>query len=189
MTANVRASAPTGGWHAELTAHRDSRGEFVEWYRASRFTAETDVPFTVAQANMSISKRGVIRGVHYFADGSGQAKYVTCAHGEVLDVAVDLRIGSPTFGRWTVTPMSQDRPSAAYLPVGFGHAFVACSDRAVMLYLCDREYVPGAELTVHPLDADLALPWPTELPRILSERDDSAPTLREVRERGLLPRF
>lgn len=191
MTAEVdRRSVPlTGVWATDLTTHSDPRGDFVEWYRASRLTGDTGVAFEVAQANASISARGVIRGVHYFADDDGQAKYVTCAHGEVVDVAVDLRLGSPTFGRWTANRLSQREPRAVYLPRGIGHAFVALTERAVMQYLCDREYVPGLELTIHPLDPELALPWPADLPRIISDRDSSAPTLREAAEAGLLPRY
>ncbi|OLR95307.1 dTDP-4-dehydrorhamnose 3,5-epimerase family protein [Actinokineospora bangkokensis] len=191
MTVDVQGrSVPLAGvWAADLTTHTDPRGGFVEWFRASRLSGGTGVEFTVAQANASISKRGVIRGVHYFADGAGQAKYVTCAHGEVVDVAVDLRVGSPTFGRWTANRLSQAEPRSVYLPRGIGHAFVALTERAVMQYLCDREYVPGLELTIHPLDPELALPWPADLPRIVSDRDSSAPTLREAAELGLLPRY
>ncbi|MGQ0840974.1 dTDP-4-dehydrorhamnose 3,5-epimerase [Actinokineospora sp.] len=188
-TIDQRTDRIPGVWSADLTVHSDERGEFVEWYRSSRFTANTGVAFSIAQANMSISARGVIRGIHYFADDDGQAKYVTCASGEALDIAVDLRLGSPTFGHWTATPMSPREPRAVFLPRGIGHAFVALSDGAVMQYLCDREYVPGAERTIHPLDVDLALPWPADLPPIISERDRTAPTLRQARERDLLPRF
>lgn len=176
-------------WSTELTVHHDPRGRFVEWFRSSQLTAATGTEFVFAQANLSVSGRGVIRGVHYFAGENGQAKYVTCAHGEVLDVVVDLRVGSPSFGRWRAVRMSQSAPHAVYVPCGLGHAFVALSDQAVMLYLCDTEYVPGVERTIHPLDPELALPWPAGEPHTISDRDLSAPSLRQARELGLLPGY
>lgn len=176
-------------WSTELRQHFDERGEFVELFHDNRFSEATGRSFTVRQANVSISNRGVIRGVHYFPNADGQGKYVTCVHGEAIDVAVDLRAGSPTFGEWKATHMSQANPAAAFLPPGIGHAFIALTERAVMAYLCDKEYVPGAEGTINPLDPDLALPWPEDVPKIISARDRSAPSLREALERDLLPRF
>ncbi|WP_229397699.1 dTDP-4-dehydrorhamnose 3,5-epimerase family protein [Micromonospora okii] len=178
-----------GVWNAPLTPHPDVRGHFVEVFRDSTLAEETGAGFRAVQASLSVSRRGVIRGVHYFPDGPGQVKVVSCAHGEVLDVLVDLRVGSPTFGRWSGTRLSQDEPRAVRIPRGVGHSFVALTDRAVVLYLCDEEYVPGRELTVHPFDADLDLPWPTGLATIVSDRDLAAPSLRELRERGLLPTY
>jgi dTDP-4-dehydrorhamnose 3,5-epimerase len=176
-------------WSTDLHQHFDERGEFVELFHANRFRDATGRDLTVRQANVSISRRGVIRGVHYFPNPDGPNKYVTCVHGAAIDVAVDLRVGSPTFGEWKATHMSQSAPAAVFLPSGIGHAFVALTDRAVMTYLCDKEYVPGAEGTVDPLDPDLALPWPRDLATIISDRDRGAPSLREALERELLPRF
>jgi dTDP-4-dehydrorhamnose 3,5-epimerase len=188
MTVETGREAPRlpGVWSTGLTVHHDTRGQFVEWFRTSRVAAATGANFVLAQANLSVSGRGVIRGVHYFADDNGQAKYVTCAHGEVLDVVVDLRVGSPSFGQWRAVRMSQAAPQAVYVPRGLGHAFVALSDQAVMLYLCDAQYVPGVERTIHPLDPELALPWPADLPRTISDRDLSAPSLCQARKLGLL---
>lgn len=173
----------------ELTRHTDNRGAFVECFRMSDAKTSAQAEFTIAQANISISARGVIRGIHYFADTDGQTKHVTCVHGEVLDVAVDLRVGSPTFGRWLSTVMTPHRPKAVYLPLGVGHAFIAVSDYAVIQYLCSQEYVPGLERSIDPCDPDLGLPWPSDLPSVLSDRDRAAPSLREASEQGLLPKY
>lgn len=189
LDAEHATRALPGVWSTELTVHHDNRGRFVEWFRTSRLAAATGTEPAFSQANLSVSGRGVIRGVHYFGTDNGQAKYVTCAHGEVLDVVVDLRVGSPRFGHWRAVRMSQSAPHAVYLPRGLGHAFVALSDQAVMLYLCDAEYVPGVERTIHPLDPDLALPWPAGLPRTISDRDLSAPSLRQAQALGLLPGY
>ncbi|MFI2714632.1 dTDP-4-dehydrorhamnose 3,5-epimerase family protein [Micromonospora sp. NPDC018662] len=174
-------------WSAPLTPRPDVRGHFVEVFRASALAAAAGVDLRVSQASLSVSHRGVIRGVHYFPDGPGQTKVVSCVHGAVLDCVVDLRVDSPTFGRWTATRLDQDAPHAVYVPRGFGHSFASLTEGAVMLYLCDVEYVPDRELTVHPFDADLGLPWPAGSAPIVSERDLAAPTLREARRAGLLP--
>ncbi|WP_193373443.1 dTDP-4-dehydrorhamnose 3,5-epimerase family protein [Nocardiopsis alkaliphila] len=174
-------------WRVALRPHEDVRGRFVESFHQERFAAESGRLMTVRQVNYSVSRRGVVRGVHYFAGPGGQTKYVTCVSGEVLDVAVDLRVGSPTYGRWESVRMDASRPRAVHVPVGLGHAFVALSEEAVMLYLCDSPYVPGLERTVHPLDPELALPWSGDLAPTLSERDHAAPSLAEARADGLLP--
>lgn len=184
-TIDRNAADIAGVWSAELTAHQDRRGHFVEAFR----TTWPPGGFSVAQTNVSVSGRGVIRGVHYFADRTGQRKYVTCASGEALDVAVDLRLGSPTFGKWKALRMSADRPRAVLLSTGIGHAFMALSEQVAMLYLCDRPYVPGAESAINPLDPELALPWPADLAAIVSPRDSSAPTLDQARSDGLLARW
>ncbi|WP_239646001.1 dTDP-4-dehydrorhamnose 3,5-epimerase family protein [Nocardiopsis valliformis] len=181
------ASVVPDVWRVGLCPHEDARGRFVEAFHQERLAAESGRLMTVRQVNYSVSRRGVVRGVHYFADPGGQAKYVTCVSGEVLDVAVDLRVGSPTYGRWESVRMDASRPRAVHVPVGLGHAFVALSEEAVMLYLCDSPYVPGLERTVHPLDPELALPWPDDLAPTLSERDRAAPSLARARADGLLP--
>lgn len=174
-------------WRVGLRPHEDVRGRFVEAFHQERFAAESGRLMTVGQVNYSVSRRGVVRGVHYFAGPGGQTKYVTCVSGEVLDVAVDLRVGSPTYGRWEAVRMDASHPRAVHVPVGLGHAFVALSEEVVMLYLCDAPYVPGLERTVHPLDPELALPWPGDPAPTLSERDRAAPSLARARADGLLP--
>ncbi len=171
------------------TVFSDDRGSFLEWFRQDALAAELGHPLTLAQANWSTSRRGVIRGIHYADVPPGQAKYVTCVSGAVLDVVVDLRVGSPTFGTVDSVPLDAESRRAVYLSEGLGHGFCALSDEATVLYLCSTPYTPTAEHGVHPLDPALALPWPTEVEPLLSPKDAAAPTLAEALEGGALPRM
>jgi dTDP-4-dehydrorhamnose 3,5-epimerase len=165
----------------------DDRGLFLEWFRQDTLTEAVGYPLTLAQANCSVSHRGVLRGVHYADVPPGQAKYVTCVRGAVLDVVVDLRVGSPSFGRSDAVSLDDRGRTALFLPVGVGHAFLALSDDATVVYLCDTGYTPAAEHGVHPLDPGLGLPWPTDVPPVFSPRDAAAPTLAEALAAGALP--
>lgn len=167
----------------------DARGEFVAPFQQSAFTDATGHQLQLAQSNHSVSRRGVIRGVHFSDVPPGQAKYVHCAHGALLDVAVDVRLGSPTFGRWCSVLLNAQTYRAVYLAEGIGHAFAALTDDTVMAYLCSTAYDPAAEHTVHPLDPALHLPWPPDLDPVLSHKDRTAPTLAEAATAGILPRW
>ncbi|MGH3905543.1 MAG: dTDP-4-dehydrorhamnose 3,5-epimerase family protein [Pseudonocardiaceae bacterium] len=167
----------------------DARGLFVAPYQEPAFVDATGHPLHVAQSNHSVSRRGVIRGVHFSDVPPGQAKYVYCPRGALLDIAIDVRVGSPTFGRWDAVQLDTETYRAVYLAEGIGHAFVALTDDTVMAYLCSTGYHPGAERTVNPLDPALALPWRTDLEPVLSDKDRGAPTLAEAAEAGLLPRW
>ena len=167
--------------------HADDRGVFLEWYKAEAFQRATGHRMPLAQANCSVSRRGTLRGIHFAAVPPGQAKYVTCTAGAVLDVVVDLRVGSPTFGLSdTVVLDDQDR-RAVFLAEGLGHAFLALSETATVVYLCSTPYNPAAEHGIHPLDLELAIPWPADLAPTLSAKDAAAPTLTEALAAGLLP--
>jgi dTDP-4-dehydrorhamnose 3,5-epimerase len=131
----------------------------------------------------------VIRGVHFADVPPGQAKYVHCAHGALLDVVVDVRVGSPTFGRHEAVLLDAAEHRAVYLAEGLGHAFCALADGTVAGYLCSTPYAPAIERAVHPLDPELGLPWPADLAHVLSDKDAAAPTLAEARAAGLLPTF
>jgi epimerase EvaD len=167
---------------------RDARGQFVAPFQQSSFADATGHQLQLAQANHSVSRRGVIRGVHFSDVPPGQAKYVHCSRGALLDVAIDVRLGSPTFGRWCSALLDATNCRAVYLAEGIGHAFVALTDGTVMAYLCSTGYDPAAEHTVHPLDPALQLPWPTDLKPVLSDKD-AAPTLAEAAAAGLLPHW
>ncbi|MGW0706383.1 dTDP-4-dehydrorhamnose 3,5-epimerase family protein [Streptomyces sp. NPDC002643] len=168
----------------------DDRGRFVSPYQEAAFTEAHGAPlFPVAQTNHSVSRRGVVRGVHYTVTPPGTAKYVHCARGRALDIVVDIRVGSPTFGRWDAVLMDQREHRASYIPVGVGHAFVALEDDTVMSYMLSESYVAEHELSLSVLDQVLGLPIPTDIDPILSERDRAAVTLAEAREQGLLPDF
>jgi dTDP-4-dehydrorhamnose 3,5-epimerase len=171
----------------DLVPHGDARGRFTEWYRADVLAEATGVGLTLAQANHSVSARGALRGVHFALVPPGQAKYIYCPAGKVLDVVVDIRVGSPTFGVHDSVLLDSEQPRAVYLSEGLGHAFVALADSSSVTYLVSTGYSPGREFGVHPLDPALDLPWPTDLELELSAKDRVAPTLEEARDQGLLP--
>src|SRR5450631_1601773 len=114
-----------GAWIFTPRILSDSRGSFLEWFRAGELTASLGYQPEVAQANCSVSRRGVIRGIHFADVPPGQAKYVTCVNGAILDVVVDLRVGSPGFGRWTAVRLDDENRRAVFVAEGLGHAFMA----------------------------------------------------------------
>ena len=184
---DIRELAVPDSYVIDLVPHGDARGRFTEWYRADVLAEATGVGLTPAQANHSVSARGVLRGVHFALVPPGQAKYVYCPAGQVLDVVVDVRVGSPTFGVHDAVLLDSDEPRAVYLSEGLGHAFVSLADGSSVTYLVSTGYSPGREFGVDPLDPALALPWPADVEFELSAKDRAAPTLEEAREQGLLP--
>jgi dTDP-4-dehydrorhamnose 3,5-epimerase len=184
----IRQLTIDGAWEVLPAQHGDARGLFLEWYRSDRLAEAVGHPLALAQANLSVSVRGVVRGIHFADVPPGQAKYVTCAQGAVLDVVVDLRAGSPTFGRWEGVRLDDTERRAVYVAEGIGHGFCALSDTATLAYLCSQGYAPDRERSVHPLDPDLGIAWPADAP-VLSGRDDAAPGLAEASAGGLLPSY
>ncbi|MEV4690766.1 dTDP-4-dehydrorhamnose 3,5-epimerase [Micromonospora echinospora] len=184
----IRPLSIEGAWEITPRQHGDSRGLFMEWYRFDRLAEVVGHPLRLAQGNLSVSARGVVRGIHFADVPPGQAKYVTCVRGAVVDLVVDIRVGSPTFGRWEAVRLDDVDRRAVYLSEGLGHGFCALTDDATLSYLCSTTYNPGAEHTVHPLDPDLAIDWPVEAP-VLSARDAAAPSLAHARTAGLLPDY
>lgn len=183
----IRELAVPDSYLLDLVPHGDSRGRFVEWYRADVLAEATGSGLPLAQANHSVSARGSLRGVHFALVPPGQAKYVYCPVGKVLDIVVDVRVGSPTFGVHDAVVLDSAHPRAVYLAEGLGHAFVALADASSVTYLVSSAYSPGREFAVHPLDPALGLPWPGDLEFELSAKDLNAPTLEQAREQGLLP--
>ena len=176
-----------GAWTFTPALHRDDRGCFLEWFRAGELSESLGYQPEIAQANCSVSRRGVVRGVHFASVPPGQAKYVTCVSGAVLDVIVDVRVGSPTYGRWEAVRLDDTTRRAVFLAEGLGHAFTAVSDEATVIYLCSTPYAPGREHGVHPLDPDIGIEWPADAEPVLSGKDAAAPALEEARRAGLLP--
>ncbi len=166
----------------------DDRGAFLEWFRADSLLEATGRRFPVEQANLSVSRRGVVRGIHFADVPPSQAKLVTCASGVVLDVVVDLRVGSPTFGSWDSVLLDGRDRRAVLVAEGLGHGFVALSDEAVVAYLCTAPYAPEREHEVHPLDPTLGIDWGVDEP-LLSPKDAAAPNLSQLKADGLLPRY
>jgi dTDP-4-dehydrorhamnose 3,5-epimerase len=183
----IRELAVPDSYVVDLVPHGDARGRFTEWYRADVLTGAVGHGLPLAQANHSVSGRGVLRGVHFALVPPGQAKYVYCPAGRVLDVVVDVRVGSPTFGVHDSLVLDSEQPRAVYLAEGLGHAFVALEDGSSVTYLVSTGYDPGREFGVSPLDPALALPWPADLELELSAKDRAAPPLEEARARGILP--
>ncbi|RSN72157.1 MULTISPECIES: dTDP-4-dehydrorhamnose 3,5-epimerase family protein [Actinomadura] len=167
----------------------DNRGRFYEAFRWSAFEERVGRPFRVAQVNYSVSRRGTVRGVHGTVVPPGQEKIVSCVRGRVMDIAVDLRVGSPTFGCHDVVHQEEGSGVSVYFADGIGHAFLALTDDACMSYLCSREYVPGTMIMIDPLDPDLALPWKLPGPPIMSAKDRAAPTLAEAAAKDMLPTY
>ncbi|MGY1838267.1 MULTISPECIES: dTDP-4-dehydrorhamnose 3,5-epimerase family protein [unclassified Modestobacter] len=183
----IRELAVPDSYVLDLVAHGDARGRFTEWYRADVLAGATGFGLSLAQANHSVSARGALRGVHFALVPPGQAKYVYCPAGRVLDVVVDVRVDSPTFGVHDSVLLDSEQPRAVYLSEGLGHAFLALEDHSSVTYLVSTGYSPGREFGVHPLDPELDLPWPDDVELQLSAKDSAAPTLAEAREQGLLP--
>ena len=185
----VRELRIGGAWEFTPVTHADTRGVFLEWFKADVLERAIGHSLTISQANHSVSARGVVRGVHAAAVPPGQAKYVYCPRGAVLDIVVDIRFGSPTFGAWDAVRLDDSDRRAVYLAEGLGHAFVSLADDSVVTYLCSTGYDPTGEFGVNPLDPELALPWPDEVQPVLSDKDLAAPTLREAAAAGLLPSY
>lgn len=191
----IRELSVPGALEVTPVVHGDSRGTFSEWFRADRFADVTGHAFSLAQANCSVSAAGSLRGIHFADVPPSQAKWVTCPSGALLDVVVDIRLGSPTYGAWDAVRLDDEDRSVMYIPEGVGHAFMALEDKTVIQYLCSAPYAPGREHGVHPLDPAIGIQWPTTgrdgrpLSPLLSPRDAQAPTLADAERGGLLPSY
>lgn len=162
----------------EPRAVPDARGFFLETYKASTYRAG-GIPQTFVQDNHSRSVRGTLRGLHFQAPPNAQGKLVSVTRGEILDVAVDLRRGSPTFSRWVAVRLSDENHRQLYLPVGFAHGFLVLSEEADLTYKVTSEYVPESDRGILWNDPDLGIAWGIRDP-LLSERDQNLPRFAEA---------
>jgi dTDP-4-dehydrorhamnose 3,5-epimerase len=185
----IRELAVPDAYEVVPVQHGDDRGVFVEWFRDDLFTDAVGHRLDFRQGNMSVSAKGSIRGIHFADVPPSQAKYVTCPSGALLDVVVDIRVGSPTFGRWDSVLLDGGDRRAVYVAEGLGHVFMALTDGAVISYLCSAGYTPEREHGVHPLDPAIGIEWPADVDPLLSPRDLAAPTLAEAEAAGLLPSY
>ena len=167
----------------------DDRGVFLESFKESVFAEVVGHSLHLAQMNISVSRAGTVRGIHFADVPPGQAKYVQCFAGRILDIVVDIRVGSPTFGQYESVELDSESRSGLYISEGLGHAFCALSDTATVGYLCSEGYSPEREHGIHPLDPDLALPWPDLKSVVLSPKDAAAPSLTDALDTGLLPYY
>jgi dTDP-4-dehydrorhamnose 3,5-epimerase len=184
----IRELAIPGSYEITPIQRGDERGTFLEWYRFDRLEEAVGHPLSLRQANTSVSKKGVVRGIHFADLPPGQAKYVTAMRGAVLDFVVDIRVGSPTFGRWDAVLLDTTDRRAIYLGEGLGHAFVALTEEATVTYLVSGVYNASTEHGINPLDPDVALVFPAEAGKLLlSPKDTEAPSLAKASASGLLP--
>ena len=161
----------------------DDRGYFLETYNASRFR-EMGLPETFVQDNHSRSRRGVLRGLH-FQEPHAQGKLVRCTRGSIFDVAVDIRVGSPTFAQWFGTELTEQNRELLWVPPGFAHGFCALTDDTDVLYKCTTFYDASADRGVAWNDPDIGIGWPVAAP-LLSPKDSAAPRLKDA---PVLPHF
>jgi dTDP-4-dehydrorhamnose 3,5-epimerase len=170
----------------EPRVHADERGFLFESWSQERY-ARAGLPERFVQDNVSFSHRGVLRGLHY-QHPHGQAKLIGVLDGEVFDVAVDIRVGSPTFGRWYGCHLSRDNARQLFIPAGFAHGFLVTGPHAIVAYKCTEYYHAEAEGTIRWNDENLAIAWPKGLSVQVSDKDRAAATLDRVSE-GKLPPF
>ena len=187
---NIRELSIAGAYEFTPRQFGDDRGVFFEWFKSSEFTAATGRPLDLLQANCSVSAAGVLRGIHVTLNPPGQAKYVTCVRGAFLDVIVDLRVDSPTYGTWDSVLIDDVDRRAVYLSEGLGHAILSLEDQSTVMYLCSLEYAPELDRDIDPLDPGLAIDWPTHgrdgspLAYQLSDKDAAAPAFADWRVSG-----
>lgn len=170
-----------GAWVYTPRQFADERGTFFEWFQDSEYIEAAGHDFQLAQANCSISRKGVLRGIHFANFPPGQRKYVTCLTGSALDVLVDLRIDSPTFGQWQSVNLDTADRKVVSIPNGVGHAFMALEDNTTIVYLCDQRYNPTNEREINPLDPEIGIEWPLGIDPILSQKDLNAPNLGSIK--------
>ncbi len=186
---DVRPLSIAGAFEVTPVVHGDHRGAFLESFRADVLAEHVGHRLEVLQTNVSVSSRGTVRGIHFADIPPSQAKYVTCLAGSFIDYVVDIRVGSPTFGRWDSVLLDTVDRRAIYLAEGLGHAIVALEDASTVMYLVSAPYNPGREHGIHPLDPQVGLALPDGIEPILSAKDAQAPTLAEAAESGLLPTY
>lgn len=166
----------------------DDRGVFYEFYRFDHLAEKVGHPLSLRQGNTSVSRRGTVRGIHFAQFPPSQAKYVSCFSGAVLDYIIDVRVGSPTFGRWESILLDDVDRRSVYIAEGIAHAFVALTERAVVSYLVTATFDPVREKGIDPRDEQIGLRFPAEAGEfLLSPKDTDAPTLAEAEGQGLLP--
>jgi dTDP-4-dehydrorhamnose 3,5-epimerase len=182
----IELSIP-GAFILESPVWEDDRGLFREWFKREDLDA-ANVDFPIQQANLSVSKRNVVRGLHYSIAPEGQAKLVTCAYGTLDDVLVDVRMGSATYGAVEVIHLSAEEERSVLIPAGLAHGFCVTSEIGALTYLLSSPFNAGMELEINPFDGILNVPWPLSGEAIMSDKDATAPTLMQRLWSGKLPK-
>lgn len=185
----ARPLSVDGAWLIKSDVYSDDRGAFNEWFKSSNLTTMTGETFIPVQANVSFSRAGVIRGIHYSLGPVGQAKLITVLSGTIMDAVIDIRESSPTFGRYATVELNAGDGQAIYLRNNLAHAFQALTDDVVVAYLVSSEYSPSEEREITPLCPLIDIKWNTTLPMILSKKDREANNTIQQSEAKQLPKL
>ena len=178
-----------GAFIAESPIWSDDRGFFREWFKSEDIRTATGREFGIEQANFSLSSVVTLRGIHNSIAPRGQAKWITCVSGSILDVIVDIRPGSKTFGQWINVELKGDSGKAILISEGLGHGFLALEDNTAVAYLVSTAFSPTDEFGINPLDKKIGINWGMDLTKLrISEKDKTAPTLAERLAEGKLPK-
>ena len=177
-----------GSWKIEFKRFDDNRGFFYESFKEEDFKIHIDRDFKIKQTNTSSSSKGSVRGIHFAMVPPSQAKLVQCQRGSIRDYVIDIRVGSPTFGKFEVVELGENSASAVFIEEGLAHAFVALENHTVVTYYVSEKYNPEREKGINPFDKTLNVKWP-DLELILSEKDKQAISLDESKAQGLLPNY
>jgi dTDP-4-dehydrorhamnose 3,5-epimerase len=182
-----------GAWLAESPVRRDDRGFFREWFKREEVLSKTGLDFSAEQANISISNKGVIRGIHYSLAPEGQAKWITCVSGSIIDVIIDIRPNSPTYKRIEYVDLNGKLGRSVLIGKGLGHGFISLEDRSSVSYLLSSPYSSEVEFEIVPTDNELKINWHLEFVGgsavVVSSKDAGAPTLDELRLSNKLPLY
>jgi dTDP-4-dehydrorhamnose 3,5-epimerase len=177
-----------GAWLAESPVWSDDRGFFREWFKSTDVKNVTGRDFGIEQANISVSSKGTLRGIHYSIAPRGQAKWITCVTGSIKDVIVDIRPDSKSFGQWIEVELSGDSGKSVVISEGLGHGFLALEDNTAVAYLVSTPFSPRDEFEINPLDQKIGVYWGLDLSELkISDKDQKAPTLAERLAEGNLP--
>ena len=177
-----------GAWLAQSPVWKDDRGFLREWFKAEDVSSATGRDFAIEQANISLSSKGTLRGIHYSIAPRGQAKWITCVSGSIQDVIVDIRPASKTFGQWVDVELNGDSGNAIFISEGLGHGFLALEDNTVVAYLISTPFSPDHEFEINPLDQKIGIKWGIEVSHLkIADKDKGAPTFAEQLAEGKLP--
>jgi dTDP-4-dehydrorhamnose 3,5-epimerase len=178
-----------GAWLAESPVWSDERGFFREWFKAEDVKSAIGRDFGIEQANISLSSRGTLRGIHYSIAPRGQAKWITCVSGSIKDIIVDIHPTSQTFGNWIEVELSGNSGKAVFISEGLGHGFLALEDNTAVAYLVSTPFSPTDEFDINPLDKEIGINWGMDFSELkISEKDKNAPTLAERLNQRKLPK-
>jgi dTDP-4-dehydrorhamnose 3,5-epimerase len=189
----IRPLAIAGAYRLSPAVHDGAGARYAEPYSATSFAAAVGCSLPLGHINIAKPRAGTIRGIHYAEVPPGQAKLVSCLQGRVWDVVVDLRRGSPTYGRWEAVTLDGDALDTLFLPDGMGHGFMSLTDDAILHYICAHPFLPDHEHKIDPFDPQMRIDWPASdgngraLTPILGRRDSAAPSMAEAEAAGRLP--